>query len=103
MKKERAIAHGLGILGVTTPSGDQAQAEARSLHQLIPSLAPTAGALQISPGWNESRICRYQGDEAGNKLVQGAGLRRGLVPGWCGNPQDTKTRRDGPLFLHGLR
>ena len=40
MKKERAIAHGLGILGVTTPSGDQAQAEARSMHQLIASLAP---------------------------------------------------------------
>ena len=45
----------------------------------------------------------YQRGEAGNKLVHGAGLRLGLVPGRCGNPQDTESVRDGPLFSQALR
>jgi len=40
VRKERASALGLGMLGLTTPTQPQGQAEARSMHHLIPSLAP---------------------------------------------------------------
>src|SRR5512147_1106577 len=93
-----------GIGGVVMPLGGQSGG--------LPDLGDGAGPEANDPagdqrvdGGEDAGVAGvaerlYQGGQSGNKLAPGAGLRWALAPGQCGNPQDTESVREGPLFDH---